>query len=85
MLLSTAYKVVSSMAKSGKAIQAAGKKLVSHSMTRWMTAYLVVSRLLQVKEPLKKVLLKHNMTMLQPEEWDALSQVEELLSKATPI
>ena len=54
ILLSTAYKVVSSMAKSGKAtealIQAAGKKLVSHSMTRWMTAYLVVSRLLQVKK-----------------------------------
>ena len=53
--LSIVYKVVSSMAKSGKVtealIQAAGKKLVSHSMTRWTTAYLVVSRLLQVKEP----------------------------------
>ena len=49
-LLLKAYKIVSSVSKSGKAtealIQAAGKKLVSHSVTRWTSAYLVVKRLL---------------------------------------
>ena len=83
-LLSTAYKIVSSVSKSGKAtealVKAAGKKLVLHSVTRWTTAYLVVSRLLEVKEHLKRVLLEYNMTMLQPNEWDALSSVEKLLS-----
>ena len=84
-LLSKAYKVVSSVSKSGKATEAlvatAGKKLVSHSMTRWTSAYLVVERLLEVMEPLGLVLLQNNMTMLQPEEWEALGHVKTLLSK----
>ena len=62
-------------------VTAAGKKLVLHSVTCWTTACLVVSWLLEVKEHLKKVLLEHNMTMLQPNKWDALSSVEKLLSK----
>ena len=72
------------MSKSGKAtealVKAAGKKLVPHSVTRWTTAYLAMSQLLEVKEHLKKVLLEY-MMMLQPNEWDALSSVEKLLSK----
>ena len=73
-LLSTAYQVVNSVNRSSKVtealVDAAGKKLVSRCTTRWTTAYLVVRRLLQVKEELKKVLLDHNMTMLQPKEWE---------------
>ena len=54
---------------------------MSRSVTRWTSAYLVVKRLLDVKEHLKVVLLEHNMTMLQPVEWEELSHVETLLSK----
>ena len=54
---------------------------MSHSMTRWISAYLVVERLLEVMEPLGLVLLQNNMTMLQPEEWEALGHMKTLLSK----
>ena len=84
-LLSTAYEVVKQVSKSGKATEAlirvAGKKLVSRSVTRWTSAYLVVDRLLEVKEHLKVVLLEHNLTMLQPHHWEALTHVKALLSK----
>ena len=73
-LLLKVYKSVSSVTKSGKAtkvlIQAAGTKLVLHSETRWTSAYLVVKRLLEVKESLMYVLMTNNMNTLQPEEWD---------------
>ena len=84
-LLSTAYEVVKQVSKSGKATEAlirvTGKKLVSRSVTRWTSAYLVVNRLLEVKEHLKVVLLDHNLTMLQPLDWEALTHVKALLSK----
>ena len=85
-LLSTAFQVIKQVSKSGKAteealIRVAGKKLVSHSVTRWTSAYLVVDRLLQVKEQLKVVLLDHNMTMLQPLDWEVLTHIKALLSK----
>ena len=41
-------------------------ELVFKHVTRWTSAYLVIDRLLEVKEPLKIVLLNHNLTMLQP-------------------
>ena len=84
-LLSTAYKVVQQVSQSGKVtealISAAGKKLVSRSVTRWTSAYLVIDRLLEVKEPLKIVLLNHNLTMLQPQDWEVLKNVRTLLYK----
>ena len=56
-LLSSAYKIVSNVNKSVKATGAlvglCGKKLVAHSVTRWSTAYLVVNRLLEVKQYLQ--------------------------------
>ena len=84
-LLSNTYKVVNSINKSSKMTEAlvstAGKKLVSSCKTRWTSAYLVVSRLLEVKDELKQVLLDHNATMLQPNEWEGLVLVEQLLAK----
>ena len=60
-LLLKAYKIVSSVSKSGKAtealIQAVGEKLVSHSVTHWTSVYLVVKRLLEVKESLMHIYL----------------------------
>ena len=82
-LLLKAYKIVSSVSKSGKAtealIQAAGKKLMSHSVTCWTSAYLVVKRLLKVKESLMHILVANNMNTLQPEEWDTLVDIQDLL------
>ena len=84
-LLSNTYKVVNSVNKSSKMTEAlvntAGKKLVSSCKTRWTSAYLVVRRLLEVKEELKQVLLDHSATMLQPNEWECLEVVEQLLAK----
>jgi hypothetical protein len=78
-------KIVKSVNHSGKATEAlikeGGKKLVSSCVSRWSTTYLVIHRLLEVKEPLKKVLLEFNMTMFQPEEWEALESIDRLLSK----
>ena len=85
VLLSTAFQVVKQVSKSGKATEAlihlAGKKLVSRSVTRWTSAYLVVDRLLEVKEHLKVVLFDHNLIMLQPLDWEALTHIKALLSK----
>ena len=84
-LLLKAYKIVSSVSKSGKAtealIQAAGEKLVSLSVTHWTSVYLVVKRLLEVKESLMHILVANNMNTLQPEEWDTLVDVQDPLHK----
>lgn len=84
-LLDVAYKVVSNVNRSGKAtehlISRAGKKLVAHCTTRWSTAYLVVQRLLEVREGLEDVLRQHRLTLLQPDEWEGLELVEKLLLK----
>ena len=83
-LLDTVYRIVKKVNRSGKAVEDlvawSGKKLVSHSPTRWTTAYLVVHRLVEVKEHLQQVAVKHNIEMLQPEHWEALEQVDKLLS-----
>jgi hypothetical protein len=69
----------------GKAVEAlireGGRKLVSSCMTRWYTAYLVIHRLLEVKEPLKKILHEFKLTVFQPEEWETLEAINGLLSK----
>ena len=83
-LLDTVYRIVKKVNRLGKAVGDlvawSGKKLVSHSPTRWTTAYLVVHRLVEVKEHLQQVAVKHNIEMLQPEHWEALEQVDKLLS-----
>uniref|UniRef100_A0A1X7ULL0 HAT C-terminal dimerisation domain-containing protein n=1 Tax=Amphimedon queenslandica TaxID=400682 RepID=A0A1X7ULL0_AMPQE len=70
---------------SGKATAAliakAGKKLVSNSVTRWSRAYLVVSRLLEVKDDLMIILVPHGLTLLQPTEWTKLEHIKALPSK----
>ena len=82
-VLSTAYKVVSNVNRSGKVtkelMQESGKKLVAHCVMRWTAAYLVVKRLLEVKDDLKPLLLKHNLTMLQPDDWENLESIAKLL------
>jgi hypothetical protein len=84
-LLSNTFKIVNSVSKSSKVtealVNASGKKLVSRCKTRWTSTYFVIKRLLEVKEELKRVLLDHNMTMLQPNEWEDLELVEQLLAK----
>jgi hypothetical protein len=84
-LSAKAFKLVGSVSKSGKTTEAlialTGKKLVCYCITRWTTAYLVIHRMLEVKEALKKVLLVNNMMLLQPDEWNALTLVDKLLSK----
>jgi hypothetical protein len=82
-LLSKSMKVVRSVCKSSKAtealINASGRKLVSSCATRWSTAYLVVHRLIEVKDSLPQVLLDHGLQMLQPEDWENLNNVDTLL------
>uniref|UniRef100_A0A1X7U2L3 BED-type domain-containing protein n=1 Tax=Amphimedon queenslandica TaxID=400682 RepID=A0A1X7U2L3_AMPQE len=84
-LLSKAYKIVKQVSMSGKATEAlivkAGKKLVSNSVTRGSSAYLVVSCLLEVKDDLMIILVQHGLTLLQPTEWTKLEHIKALFSK----
>ena len=86
-LLSKVYKVVKQVSMSGKVTEAliaeTGKKLVSNCVTRWSSAYLVISRLLEVQDKLMIVLvqLQQKITLLQSDEWENLSHIRTLLSK----
>ena len=84
-LLAKAYQIVKQVSMSGKVTEAliakAGKKLVSNSVTRWSSAYLVVSCLLEVKDDLMIILVQHSLTLLQPNEWTKLEHIKTLLSK----
>ena len=56
-----------------------GKKLVSHCPTRWSSTFLVISRLLEVKEVLIKVLEDALIDGLFAREWKMLEEIKDLL------
>ena len=73
-------KVNSSGVATGMLLNLCNKKLVSHCPTRWSSTFLVIQRLLQVKEPFLEVMAKMNWDCtLTLSKWKVLSGMVELL------
>ena len=60
-------------------IEKAGKKLVSNCPTRWDSTYLMISRLVDVKQHLTAVLDDLNWDNLTATQWKHLEAILELL------
>ena len=81
--LKKAYGIVKRVNRSCKAterlIEKAGKKLVSNCPTRWDSTYLMISRLVDVKQHLTAVLDDLNWDNLTATQWKHLEAILELL------
>lgn len=82
-VLSRVHKLVSKVNKSCKAtemlISKAGKKLIADCPTRWSSAYLMLSRLLSVREELVSVLDELQWDNLPTSYWKQIENTVELL------
>ena len=81
--LKRAYALVKRINKSTKAtellISRCGKKLLSNCPTRWSSTFLLLERLLVVKEPLTAVLNELEWDNLATSEWKAIDSICRLL------
>ena len=82
-VLKKVQKLVSKVNKSTKAtemqIAQAGKKLIGNCPTRWSSTYLMVSRLVDVRPHLSRVLEDLVWDGLQASEWKLLESIRNLL------
>ena len=83
-VLGKAHTLVSKVNKSTKAterlIQLAQKKLVNACPTRWSSTYLLVDRLLEVRQHLTTVLEELEWNNLQNTDWKQLDSIRDILS-----
>ena len=83
-VLGKAHTLVSKVNKSTKAterlIQLAQKKLVNACPTRWSSTYLLVDRLLEVRQHLTTVLEELEWDNLQNTDWKQLDSIRDILS-----
>ena len=81
--LAKAYKIVkkfnSSCKGTEKLVKLAGKKLVSNCPTRWDSIFLMISRLISVRDHVTTVLDDLGWDALTPSQWKQLRAVVELL------
>jgi len=81
--LNRAKKLVKKVNKSCKAtemlVKTAKRKLVSNCPTRWDSTYLMISRLLGVKDHINAVLEELGWDGLTTSQWKQLRAIEELL------
>ena len=82
-VLASAHRLVKKVNKSVKAteklIALSGRKLVSNCPTRWNSSFLLIERLLSVKDELSQVLVELGWDGLQNSEWKTLEQIHFLL------
>ena len=83
-LVTEVYRVVkkvnSSAVATGKLLRLCNKKLLSHCPTRWSSTFLVLQRLLEVKEPLIQVLQEMEWDCtITVSKWKVLSSMMDLL------
>lgn len=72
-------KVNSSTRATERLIALCGKKLVKDCPTRWSSTFLMIQRLIEVKDQLKAVLEEQGWDDLAASEWRTLSSVTNLL------
>ena len=81
--VSKARRIVSKVNKScvltKSVIKKAGKKLVSDVPTRWNSTFLMIDRLLQVREDLCDILEEHALENLTQSQWNKLESIHTLL------
>lgn len=81
--LTKVHKIVKRVNKSCKAtemlIKLANKKLVSNCPTRWDSTFLMISRLISVKDHINAVLEELGWGVLTASQWKQLHAIEDLL------
>ena len=82
-VLKNAYALVKKVNSSTRAtqllVQRCGKKLVSNCPTRWSSTFLLIDRMLEVREALNQVLFELNMDNMNVSEWNVLQCIKTLL------
>ena len=73
------HKVNSSTKATERLINACGKKLLKNCPTRWNSSFLMIEHLLNVQDPLTKVLQDMEWDNLAASEWKGLHALKTLL------
>ena len=79
MCFCSCEKVNKSSKATEKLLALAKKKLVSNCPSRWNSLFLLIERLIEVKEPLEKVLNNMEWDSLATSEWKAIENLLKLL------